>query len=356
MARTTTCTTITDAWDGVGAVFTGLGIVGVLAIISATIQAAIVTFSSAGWTPPSLIAAGIVLMAACVLAMAVTVRAGNYFFDHRLVCIEPSKCVIGRVILTEENEDGDRSLDLLLAPADESTTAAEYQTVLWQSRDRIFTDFVGLGTRGWHLNPKGNRGSTNPIGFGNNELPFFHCEIEGTKIANWLTAIMAWLIALMVIAAAAIALGAIGTAIPIVGAILMIALAIFWLLALIFGLDYGWGEGDAPSVDVDNLGDATPSDMGPVITDSTGNSVSNGDVVIVTGAFIVDTGHNPGCWNELHPIRGIAKMRGPKEYFSVGTDSQSDIFSRYCQALNDHINNFGTISQGLTKLEHPSLG
>ncbi|CAN5911676.1 hypothetical protein BH11BAC7_BH11BAC7_02900 [soil metagenome] len=57
--------------------------------------------------------------------MIVAVRAGNYYFDHRLVCIEDSKCAIGKVIITEENQDGDISLDLLLGPAVGTTTAAE---------------------------------------------------------------------------------------------------------------------------------------------------------------------------------------------------------------------------------------
>lgn len=356
MARKTQCTSIGDAWDGFGLGFTVVGIIGGLGLILASVMVALSTFSTAGWSPQGLAWAGGVLLAACILAMIAAVRAGNYFFDHRLVCIEDGKCAIGKVIITEENQDGDISLDLLLGPATGSTTAAEYQFTFWQSRELIFTDHVGLPSRGWHLDPKANRVDMSPVGHGDEELPFFHCEIEGSRISNWLTAFMAWLILLMALAAAAIALGIIGTAVPVIGAIIAIAMAIFWLLAIIFGFDFGLAGGDAPSVDVDNLGDATPTDMGPVVTDSAGNNIEKGDFVVVNGRFITDTGHNPGCWNEIHEIKGLAKITSSKDYFSVGIDAPSDLFNQYCTALDNHVNNFGTVSQGLTHLENPAIG
>ena len=356
MARKTQCTSIGDAWDGFGAGYYAVGIMGVLALILASVMVAVGVFSTAGFTPAGLIWAGGVLMAACIAAMIAAVHAGNYFFDHRLVCIEDSKCAIGKVIITEENQDGDISLDLLLGPATGTTTAAEYQFTFWQSKELIFTDHVNLPSRGWHLDPKANRAGLSPVGHGDEELPFFHCEIEGSRVSNWLTAFKAWLILLMVLAAAAIALGIIGTAIPVIGAIIAIALAIFWLLAIIFGFDFGLAGGDAPSVDVDNLGDATPTDMGPVVTDSAGNNIEKGDFVILNGRFIADTGHNPGCWNEIHEIKGLAKMTNSKDYFSVGEAAPSELFTRYCTALSNHVNNFGTVSQGLTHLEHPAVG
>lgn len=356
MARNTNCTSITGAWDGFGAGFIGLSIIGVIGLLTASIMAGIAVFSAAGWSPTGLVITGSILMAACIAAMIAAVHAGNYYFDHRLVCIEENKCAIGKVIITEKNQDGDNSLDLILGPATGSTTAAEYEFTFWQSKELVFTDHVDLASRGWHLDPKGNRAGESPVGFGDDELPFFHCEIEGSRISNWLTAFIAWLITLMAIAAAAIVLGAIGTAIPIVGAILAIALAILWLLAIIFGFDFGLAGGDASSIDVNNLGDATPTDMGPVVTDSFGNNIERGDIVVVSGRYITDTGHNPGCWNELHPLRGIAKLRSEKDYFSVGTDAPSDLFEQYCTALDNHINNFGTVSQGLTYLEHPKIG
>lgn len=357
MARRTQCTTIGDLWDGVGFGGWFFGIFAILGIIWTIIQGALIAFSNpAVWaTPVSVGIAGGILLATCIMAIGVLVHARNYFFDHRLLCINDNQCAVGKVIVIEHNADGDKSLDLLLAPATEETSAEDYQNNLWQSRDLIFHDDGSLDTRGWHLDPKRNRDES-PITFGPNRLPFFHCEIEGTKLDTWIDALLAYLGVLMAIAAAAIAAAVIFTSLGPIGWVLWIAAALLLLLLAIFGIDIGLTSEDEASVDIDNLSEAVPDPMGPIVTDSSGNHIQNGDIVAIIGSHICDTGHNPTCWNEIHPVKGIARLRDLKFYMNVGTDTPSPQFIALCDALNRHVNDFGTVSQGLTHLEHPRMG
>lgn len=355
MARFTKCTTLADAWDGIGGLYVGLGIVAILGILTAGVAAALFIFSASFATPPSLIVAASALMAACLAAIATIMRGRDYFFDHRLICINDNVCAIVKVVITEENGDGDKSIDCLLAPADDTTPAFDYENTLWQSKDLIFKDELGLNNRGWHLDVKGNR-AEHPFTFGNNELPFFHCEIEGTKIDSWTTALLAYLWTLFGIAAAALALAIAAALLGPLGWIILGAIALLILLLAIFGLSLG-DDDEGAIEDIDGLGDATPGPDGPIITDSAGHHIQAGDILAIVGHHITDTGHNPTCWNEIHPLRGIAKIKDTTVYDNVGIDIKNDaVFDPYCSALKDFVNNKGTIRQTLTALEHEKIG
>jgi hypothetical protein len=203
------------------------------------------------------------------------------------------------------------------------------------------------------LDPKANR-SLSPKTFGHGKLPFFHCEIEGTKLDDWTIALIAYLWTLVGLAATAFALAAAGAALGPISWAIWIAIALFIFLASLFGLSLGDDPaGSAPAAPV---GNAVPGPAGPIITDAGGNAINVGDLVAMIGYHITDSGHNPGCWNELHPLKGIAKIT-QREYNSVGiAHAPDDIYDKYCAALKDFVTNVGKISQTLTHLEHKRVG
>jgi len=152
MARQTKCDTLAGAWSFVPGVDLAIGIVGVLGLIFAPVMVIVAALTAAGITPFTLIAAGTVLMFACLFAINLIHKVRDYFFDHRLVCLGDDHCAIARVVSMEDNGDGDKSLNTILAPATESTTEAEY-ALMFQPAALVFND-PGLASRGWNLNPK----------------------------------------------------------------------------------------------------------------------------------------------------------------------------------------------------------
>ena len=111
--------------------------------------------------------------------------------------------------------------------------------------------------------------------------------------------------------------------------------------------------GSAPAAPT---GDAVPGPSGPIITDVGGNGINVGDLVAMIGYHITDSGHSPSCWNELHPLKGIAKIT-QREYNLVGiAHAPDDLYDKYCTALKGFVKNVGKISLTLTHLEHKRVG
>jgi hypothetical protein len=353
MIRLSTCKPLDQVWSGVGAGTIGLGIVAIIGTIVAGVTTALVLFTASFAFPPNIYIAGGALIAACIAGIAALVLARNYFYDYKLACIEDNVCVMGKAILMEYNADGDKSMDLLLAPANEKTTPEEYQFKMWQSVKLIFKD-IGLTTRNWHLDVKGNR-AKKPIGFGPNELPFFHCEIQGTKIDDWITALIAYFGVLIGLATAAIIAVSLGLALGPIGWALLAAIALLALLLSIFGISVSGGDNDEASIDLDNLQDATPNGDDIIVTDSKGNNIQNGDFVLLNGPHITDTGHNPTCWNEIHPVMAIAKI-SIDDYNEVGFDKPSATFEKFCSAIKDSLKRGENIALKNRVLEHTKLG
>jgi hypothetical protein len=287
----------------------------------------------------------------CLFAINLLVQFRDYFFDKRLVCHGEDRCAIAHVITIEDNGDGDNSLNTILAPADADTTESAYMAMA-QPAALVYPD-PGLASRGWRLVPSANRPSLEPRTFGRGNLPFFHCEIEGTFLDDWTTALLAYLWVLFGLAAAALALAAASLALGPIGWVIWIAIALFILLAILFGAS-SLDEDEAGSARGGPIGDALPSPTGPVITDSGGNAVSVGDFVAMFGRHVCDTGHNPDCWNELHPLKAITKIL-QSEYESV-PEGGGDILDKYCVALRDFLDETGALKQSLTCLEHPRVG
>jgi hypothetical protein len=356
MARNTTCTSLTAAWDGIGGVNIALGVVGAIGIIVAGVMAAVAAFSAAALIPPTLAIAASILAASCLMAINLLTQTRNYFFDHRLVCMDGDRCALAWVQTIEADADGDRALNTVLAPANGSTSEPAYQS-MFQSSTLVYPD-PGLASRGWSLSPKDNRTGANPATFGSGELPFFHCEIEGTYLDDWTVALLAYFWTLFGIAAAAMALAAAATALGPVAWVIWVAVALLVILLAIFGIHMLGGDPDIGQADAGPVGDSTPGPSGPIITDAGGNSIRVGDYIALIGRHVCDTGHHDsgGCWDELHPVLGVTKIP-QSDYDSAPTShTVDDIYDKYCDALHDFIDSTGTIRQSLTHLEHPKVG
>lgn len=356
MARHTTCRPIAQL-DTIGWLTYAGGIVAAVAGVAAGVAIALALLPGAllSANPVTIgIAAG-VLLAGVLGAIATLEHIRDYFFDGRLGCIAEERCALGRVGIIEDNADGDLSLNLLLAPAQDATTEAQYRE-MWQAKELVFMDpGVASGDPSWVHKPIALRLGEDPIGQGPNLLPFFHCEIEGKFFDDWTSALIAYMWGLAALATGLLALAVAGTVAGPLGWIVVAAVALLLLLALLFGLVPG--QDDIPSGETEPVGSAVPGAMGPIVTDSGGNTVSVGDHVIVSGRHVVDTGHaSKGCWNELHPVRGIAKVRS-EEYDRVDNSPEGQaVVQRYCEALKGFVDKTGTTAQPLTCLEHPRIG
>jgi hypothetical protein len=338
MARQTKCTTVAGVWDGVPGVDLALGIIGAIGMIVAPVLLAIAALSAAGITPASMLIAASILEFACLFAINLLHKVRDYIFDHRLICLGPDRCAIAQVISIEDNGDGDKSMNTILAPATDTTPLADYRS-WFQPSQLVFVD-PGLATRGFHLDPNHAR---SPL-FGTG-LPFFHCEIEGTYFDSLTTAVLAWLWTIFAIAVAAMIAAGLATALGPFGWAIWIAIAILLiLLAFLAGL---FGGSDADSIDAGPLGDATPTPGGPIITDIGGHTINKQDFLALIGRPVCDTGHNPPCWDELHTVTGIAKIPESEYRAAPTAHVAGDIYDRYCQALQDFVDGVGHVRQEL---------
>lgn len=339
MARHTNCTTVAGVWDGVPGVDMAIGIVGLVGLVVAPVLLAIGALSAAGITPATMIIAASILEFACLFAINLLNKVRDYFFDHRLVCLDGDRCAIGQVNSIENDGDGDKSMNLVLAPATSATTLPDFKS--WFQPSSLLWVDPGLASRGFHLDPAKVR--TPLFGTG---LPFLHAEIEGTYLDTLTTAVLAWLwtifaiaVAAMIAAAAALALGPFGWAI-------WIAIAILVFLA--FLLSRLFGEDDTDSTGAGPLGSATPSPGGPIITDVGGQTVNKDDFVVVMGRHVCDTGHNPPAWDELHTVTGIAKIQEREYRDAPAAHVAGDIYDQYCDALHHFVDGAGKVSQELS--------
>jgi hypothetical protein len=356
MARHTTCQPIGDVWTDVGWGKSLGGIAALTGFLAGVATAlALLNVAFLSLNPVTIgIAAG-VLIASLLALIASLTHIRNYFFDHRLGCIAEEECALGRVWIIEENADGDRSLNLVLAPAADSTTEAEYRT-MWQAEKLVFRDpGVATADSSWQHKPGAVRLGVEPTGQGTFKLPYFHCEIEGTFFDDWSSALLAYMWALVGYATAILALAIAGTVSGPLGWILVGLLALLMLLALALGLLPG--DDDVFTTGAGPIGTSNPGPTGPIVTDSGGSTIAVGDFIVILGRHVVDTGHaEDGCWNELHPVRAIAKVTG-RDYERVDNspDGRATV-QAFCKALSDFRDPTGTIKQKLTCLEHPAVG
>jgi hypothetical protein len=338
MARQTKCTTVAGVWDGVPGVDMALGIIGVIGLIVAPVTLALIALFGAGITPASMIIAASALQFACLFAINLLHKVREYIFDHRLICLGGERCAIGQVISIEDNGDGDKSMNTVLAPATPTTTPAAYQS-WFQPSELIYRD-PGLATRGFHLDPATAR---KPL-FGAG-LPYLHAEIEGTYFDTLTLAVLAWLWTILGIAVAAMIAAGLALALGPYAWAIWIAVAILVILAiLLIGL---FGGSDDDSISAGPLGEATPSPSGPIITDIGGQTINTRDFVALIGRHVCDTGHNAPCWDELHTVTGVAKIPEADYRAIPTTHTAGDLYYRYCDALRGFVDGVGQVKQEL---------
>ncbi len=357
MARQTTCRPMSEVWTGVGGWAIAGGILAAVGAIGAAVTIALALLHVSFVTLNAVtigIAAG-VLIASLLGLIAELTHIRNYFFDGKLGCIAEEECGLGQVWIIEDNEDGDVSLNLILAPARDTTTLAEYRAMSQPARLIFHDPGVATVDPAWQHKPEAMRLGSEPTGQFTAKLPYFHCEIEGSFFDDWSSALIAYMWVLIGFATALLAIAIAGAVSGPIGWIVVAAVALLLLLALAFGLLPG--SDDEFTTEAGPVGTATPGPGGPIVTDSGGSTISVGDFVVVLGRHVVDTGHSgEGCWNELHPLRAVAKVTSAEYEIIADTPAGHETLGRYCQALSDFRDPTGTIRQELTCSEHPAVG
>lgn len=337
----TNCTALNDVWNGYGNLFWGSAIFSAIGTIVAGVWAAVLAFGAGGITPMSMMIVAGVLFAAALAGVIALLQIRDYYFNHRLACLDGDRCAIARIERMEADADGDTALNVILAPANERTDEATYQTQ-FQAKSLVYDD-PGLASRGWQLEPFAVRDGEK---FGDPKMgiPFFHCEIEGTYFDDWTSALIAWMVGLMILAAAAFALAAAATALGPIAWVIWIAVALLIALLALFGIHEASGDSDVSGTSASPVGNATPPPGGPIVTDLGGNHLSNGDFIAILGRHVTDCGHtNKGCWDELHNVYALAKI--PDELYLTAPDTHTDgdIYGKICSALTDWRNRTNNI-------------
>jgi hypothetical protein len=65
------------------------------------------------------------------------------------------------------------------------------------------------------------------------------------------------------------------------------------------------------------------------------------------GRHVCDTGHNPGCWDELHTVTGVAKIpESDYRAMPIG-HTPGDLYDKYCDALKNFVTGVGQVTQEL---------
>jgi hypothetical protein len=357
------CAPINAAQSSISGADLALGIVGVIGVVVAGVitTAAALTFAAA--TPATLAVAAVALSIACLFAINLINKAMDVLFHYKLACIDGERCAIGQVMKIEKNPDGDTTFDMKLAPIQATTTPTEF-AASFQGSTLVFSD-PGAASRGWAFKPDSGAGF-----LGGTKLPLFHCEIEGSYLNDWLTALLALLWSLLALAAAALALAITLTAIeliPIIGWVIAVIIAIIALLATLLGINMAGDPGSIGSAELEvPVSEQSPGATGPVLTDTANNKVAVGDFIILSGMHVLDCGHaedkyddgSPkGTWCEIHPVRAIGKT-SQNWYDAYSAASNNTILDRYCEALNGFI---ATAKNALAAtaqqpLEHPRVG
>lgn len=353
-----TCTPIASAANSVGGVDLGLGIIGLVGFLISGIAVAVGALAASAWNPGLLATVAVALVASCLMLINLINKAQDVLFHRKLACIDGEQCALGQVMLIENNPDGDLTFNLKLASIEDGTTPAEFMAMSQSSL--VFSD-PGSASRGWTFKPEAGAGFVSD----QQQIPLLHCEVEGTYLNDWLTAMIAFLWTIVALAVAAIALAA-TELIPVVGWIISAVMAILAILAAIFGIHMA-GSADSqdssqPSVPV---GQQVPGPDGPIVTDSNGNKVARGDFIALTGLHALDCGHatdtGKGTWCEIHPVRAITKVS--QEIYDefdtpIGTGGDAiTVGGRICRALKDYLQaKTDHVSSSSQALEHPRIG
>jgi hypothetical protein len=291
---------------------------------------------SSVYTQATIVAVGIVSPLAafallvdpvCLLALipvgaAAWIVGYCYWFLHqRLICLPPpanstvpggsDQLAIGMVIDTlppylntfPDSLDTDYSFGLLIAP----NNPGDPQPMVEASVPYGFLVSEQPATHNIGMPYTGHPGTYLPTG---QTAETLHCEFEGAGVYDFL-------LASSISLAVALAAFFVCLLVPFpVGAI------IAWILAIlsIIGLAIGAGVGAN-----DN---ASPSDENPVL----GGDVHPGDILVVAGSWVYDSGHQPSGWNEIHPIKFCSPIG---HYKGEWPPNLNDLETFWATALGD---------------------
>jgi hypothetical protein len=239
------------------------------------------------------IAGGPVAIIAVLAFLAVWISVLLWYLHGRLICLGPDdrNCAIIGMVKShgqsdpswgEKYGDDDYTMNLWLAPG--PLTDSEPEEEYWKE-------------------PQGHLVAENPKILNINKhypdrkyVKFLHCEFEGSGIHDRLNALY----------------GIVAT--------LLAALLIpgFWIVSIILGLLLIFGKGIFGSKG--QPGSGTPLDVGV-----NPGSLAGGAVVVVTGSWIYDSGHEG--WNEIHPVTacqviGYLPPEGWKGFVYTDEDTQ----------------------------------
>jgi hypothetical protein len=348
-------------------------------------------FFKGPWVCPVIFGLAIALGLACATGIAMAIRARNYFYDHKLLCIGFGPVTVcGQVNSIEENGDGDNSLNLLVDPLTDITTLKDFRDEskpeFKEARRLILPsskESEDLHKLGFIFNEKlaadvvvDEKKLANPVIAEKlateGQVPLMHCEIQGTAVDDYTDEVIGMLTALG-ITAAAIAVLAAFCSYPIVAIIIAVLTAILFFFKVFpkhERIEKGvlWKKGKT------NLAEALPEAILGGVPTSGGYTINVGDHVVLMGIHVCDTGHwndegNPGCWNEIHPVIAITKLPpgvGRKEP-NENTPATPGMFATkefhscndYLKALGDFVSSSPSphlIAGKSVPLEHDSIG
>jgi hypothetical protein len=232
-----------------------------------------------------------------VAAAAWIVGYCYWFLHQRLICLPspPNSTVpggsnqlaIGMVIDTlppynntfPDSLDTDYSFGLLIAP----NSPGDPQSTVQASTPYGFLVSEQPATHNIGMPYTGHPGTYQPTG---QTAETLHCEFEGAGVYDFL-------LAAIISLAVAIAAYMVCVLVPFpVGAIVALILAILSILGLGVGALAGTSD------------NASPADENPAL----GGDLHPGDMLVVAGSWVYDSGHQPSGWNEIHPIKFCTPM------------------------------------------------
>jgi len=234
----------------------------------------------------------------------------RFLHGGKLVCLEEKVCVIGKVMefidVWEDKDylermDDDFSINILLSPhtGDPATEVHTEPATLTTDHNYIVTEDKVQG----HLITE--QPALIPAGIGyeqeSHEGNTLHCEIKGCGVHDMCIALKIIGVAAAVAAAGCGFLGPLGC---------LLALLLIALIALI-----------VHEIITQNTHHGHQDD----VLDPASGTVVEGDVVLMKGDWVMDTGH--AGWNEIHPVRYLLKLTDeidPK-YLGMNTDAAGDL-------------------------------
>jgi hypothetical protein len=342
----TSCTSVNDALDHQKAhdapwgemLFAGLS-AGLIHAGAFVIVAAILDLAT-----KAVAIGSVIVISLLIFALYAMVTYCDWWLKHRLVCLDGDNnhCAIGFVTLFEPPEqktgfdsfDTDFSMNIGLVGTwfgdtnlDTISDIPPYGYLLEDKRanhfNSVLTSFPLTGENSFgDLDPPGNpkkiQNDTKSPYYNQPYMKTLHVEFEGGGVATlrkWLLALIAFLVLADAVALAC-STGLFEWA--------CVLLAILFQLLLLGG----------PAAIFSALADkANPGEIDKAL-----GSLALGDVVLVYGRWVYDSGHanDRVGWNEIHPIRHCQIIRNGPFRGDWATLDPTDIYA-WCKAVGDAV-------------------